>query len=191
MPGTAEAASALRDARLARFAALAAAVHVLEAGLPSPVPGIKPGLANIVTLIVLLRHGWRAAVVVTLLRVVLSGLVLGTLFAPTFWLSLAGGLAAVAALGLGALGRRAGGWLAPGPVGLSVLAACAHIQAQFWLAWSWFIPHPGLLGLLPLLQGAALAAGLLTGLLAARILAAMQRKAAALPAGSPGGILPP
>ena len=72
MPGTAEAASALRDARLARFAALAAAVHVLEAGLPSPVPGIKPGLANIVTLIVLLRHGWRAAVVVTLLRVVLA-----------------------------------------------------------------------------------------------------------------------
>lgn len=176
MPFTTDHVSATRtlpagDLRIARYAALAAAIHVLEAGLPAPVPGVKLGLANIITLIVLWRHGLGAALAVTLLRIVLSGIVLGTLFSPTFWLSLTGGLAAMAALGLGQLGRRLPPAWAPGPVGLSLLAACAHIQAQFWLAWAWFVPHPALFALLPLLQGAAIISGVLTGLLAARILA--------------------
>ena len=34
----------------------------------TPLPGIKPGLANIVTLLVLQRHGWRATAWVTGLR---------------------------------------------------------------------------------------------------------------------------
>lgn len=169
------------DVRIARYAALAAAIHILEAGLPSPIPGIKPGLANIVTLIVLWRHGWKAAAAVTLLRVALSGLVLGTLFAPTFWLSLGGALAALGALLAGAAWRRYLPRWAPGPLGLSLLAACAHIHGQFWLAWAWFIPHPGLGALLPLLQGAAIASGLLTGLLSARVLQRMQALEQRLP----------
>ena len=44
------------DRLIAGYAALAIVIHVLEAGFPSPVPGVKPGLANVVTLIVLLRR---------------------------------------------------------------------------------------------------------------------------------------
>lgn len=170
------------DVRWARYAALAAAIHVLEASLPSPIPGIKPGLANVITLIVLCRHGWTAACWVTALRVLLSALVLGTLLGPTFWLSLAGGLSALAVLGLAYAWMT---WLprtAPGPMGMSVLAALAHIQGQFWLAYVWFIPHPGLLSLLPLLGAAAVISGLLTGLLAAQVLQRMPAVAPALPA---------
>ena len=58
------------DAVIAGFAALAIAVHVIEAAFPTPLPGIKPGLANVITLIVLLRHGAVAAVWVALLRVI-------------------------------------------------------------------------------------------------------------------------
>lgn len=170
------------DVRWARYAALAAAIHVLEAGLPSPVPGIKPGLANVITLIVLCRHGWTAACWVTALRVLLSALVLGTLFGPTFWLSLGGALSALSVLGLAYLWMTWLPRLAPGPVGVSVLAALAHIQGQFWLAYVWFIPHPGLLSLLPLLGAAAVISGLLTGLLAAKVLERMPAVQPSLPA---------
>lgn len=183
MPSISEptAAVILRDRRIAGFAALAAAIHVLEAGLPSPLPGVKLGLANIITLIVLLRHGPRAAIAVTLLRIVLSGIVLGTLFAPTFWLSLSGGLAALGCLLIGFGWQHIHTASAPGPIGLSLLAACAHIQAQFWLAWAWFVPHPALFSLLPLLHGAAIASGVLTGWFAQRVLLRMQDLSAALP----------
>ena len=43
------------DHRIARYAAAAIALSVVEAAIPSPLPGVKPGLANIITLIVLAR----------------------------------------------------------------------------------------------------------------------------------------
>src|SRR3569832_784692 len=57
------------DRRIARLAALAIGLTLAEAALPSPVPGVKPGLANIVILLVLLQYGWRAAAWVSGLRV--------------------------------------------------------------------------------------------------------------------------
>ena len=47
------------DRRIARLAALAIGLTLAEAALPSPLPGVKPGLANIVVLLVLLQYGWR------------------------------------------------------------------------------------------------------------------------------------
>ncbi len=69
------------DIRIARLAAFAIVLAVAEAGIPSPVPGIKPGLANIVTLLALERLGWRAAAWVSLLRVFGSALALGGVLA--------------------------------------------------------------------------------------------------------------
>ena len=43
------------DRRIARLAALAIGLTLAEAALPSPLPGVKPGLANIVVLLVLLQ----------------------------------------------------------------------------------------------------------------------------------------
>src|SRR3989338_4054641 len=56
------------DHHIARMAAVALGLTILENAIPSPLPGVKPGLANIVTLIVLARYGWRTAAWVTLLR---------------------------------------------------------------------------------------------------------------------------
>ena len=57
------------DFRVARYAAAAIALSVAEAAIPSPLPGVKPGLANIIVLLVLMRHGWAEAAWVALLRV--------------------------------------------------------------------------------------------------------------------------
>jgi heptaprenyl diphosphate synthase len=88
------------DRRIARYAAAAIALSVAEAALPSPLPGIKPGLANIIVLVVLARHGWRDAAWVSLLRVVAGSLAIGQFLAPGFFLALAGALCSLAMLAL-------------------------------------------------------------------------------------------
>jgi uncharacterized membrane protein len=55
-------------------------------------PGIKPGLANIVTLIVLARYGWVAAAWVSGLRIFAGSLLLGYFLSPGFFMSLTGAL---------------------------------------------------------------------------------------------------
>lgn len=156
------------DRRIARLAALAIGLTLAEAALPSPVPGVKPGLANIVILLVLLQHGWRAAAWVSALRVLAGGLLLGSLFAPGFWLSAAGALASLLVL---ALVRHL-----PsrhfGPVSLSVLAAFGHIGGQLALAAAWLLPGAAVLKLLPVFAAAALVFGAVNGVVVARLLAA-------------------
>ena len=69
IPSVIELPVSLDDRRIARYAAAAIALTVAEAAIPSPLPGVKPGLANIIVLIVLMRHGWKDAAWVSLLRV--------------------------------------------------------------------------------------------------------------------------
>ncbi len=154
------------DHRIAWLAALAIAIHVLEAALPSPLPGIKPGLANVITIAVLVQFGWRTAVWVSLLRVLCGSLLIGTFLSPTFLLSLGGALSSLLVLWLA--GRMPGRGF--GPVGFSILAAQAHMSGQFLIAYSLFIPHAGLWKLFPVLLTAALLFGLLSGIITNQML---------------------
>ena len=155
-----------QDHHIARMAALALGLSVLEAVIPSPLPGVKPGLANIVTLIVLARYGWRAAAWVSLLRVLAGGLLMGNFLSPGFFLSLSGALCSLAVLAVSQhLPQR---WF--GPVTHSIFAAFAHIAGQLLLVYFWLIPHIGLLYLVPVFAAAALIFGTVNGLIAAHYL---------------------
>jgi len=155
------------DRRIARLAALAIGLTLAEAALPSPVPGVKPGLANIVILLVLLQYGWRAAAWVAGLRVLAGGLLLGSLFAPGFWLSAAGALVSLSVLALARyLPSRHFS-----PVSLSVLAAFGHIGGQLALVGIWLLPAAALIKLLPVFAAAALVFGTVNGLIVIRMLA--------------------
>ena len=159
-----------QDHHIARMAALALGLSVLEAAIPSPLPGVKPGLANIITLIVLERYGWRTAVWVSLLRVLAGGLLLGNFLAPGFFLSLSGALCSLAVLAASQhLPLR---WF--GPVTHSILAAFAHIAGQLLLVYFWLIPHTGLLYLIPIFAAAAMVFGTVNGMIAAHYLDASQ-----------------
>ena len=157
------------DCRVARHAAAAIALAVAEAAIPLPLPGVKPGLANIVTLVVLARWGWREAAWVSLLRVFAASLLLGQFLAPGFFLSLAGALASL--LVLGASARLPKKWF--GPVTHSVLAAIAHIGAQLVGVRLWLAPHDGVFYLVPVFGCAALLFGLVNGLATAALLRGM------------------
>ncbi|MDR2875609.1 MAG: Gx transporter family protein [Methylobacillus sp.] len=154
------------DHRVARLAALAIMLHLIEAVIPSPLPGVKPGAANIVTLYVLYRFDFATAAWVSLLRVVAGSLLLGNFLSPAFALSLTGALCSLLILrGAMLLPRR---WF--GAISLSVFAAFAHIAGQLLVVRLWLIPHAGVAYLIPVFAAAALFFGAINGLITARLL---------------------
>lgn len=154
------------DHQLARLAAVGIVIAMLENAIPSPLPGVKPGLANLVTLIALQQLGWRAACWVSVLRIVGSSLLLGSFLTPGFWLSLSGGIVSLLCLGLA--------WRLPrrlfGPLSHSLLAAVGHLAGQLTLARLWLLPHDGVWLLLPPLMLSSLLGGIATGLLTLNLL---------------------
>ena len=153
------------DVRIARLAAAAVGLSLIDAAIPMPLPGVKPGLANIVTLLVLARYGWQTAAWVCLLRVFAGALLLGQFLAPGFFLSLAGALSSLALLAVARhLPVR---WF--GLISWSLLASFAHIAGQLLLVRLWLIPHDGLFRLTPIFALAALIFGIINGFIACRL----------------------
>ncbi len=167
-------AAARRRVFLALFAALAVAVHTLEALLPAPAPWFRLGFANILTLVALFLYGSGGAWSVTLARIGLGSLLLGNLFAPAFFLSLTGGTLATALM---CLARRLGG-RAIGPVGVSVLGAAAHAAGQMLAAWALLVRHDGLWRIFPFFLLAAILTGVINGLVAHRVLELLREQPA-------------
>jgi len=154
-----------RMALMALLVGLGVVLHRLEALLPLPTPWVKLGLANIITLIALVFLGFRAALEVTLLRILLGSVLAGTFLSPTFFLSLAGGLASVCMMGLlYRQGRRPFSL-----VGVSVASAYAHTTAIFVCVFFLFIHQRAFFNLLPVFLTFSLVSGILTGLLANRL----------------------
>ena len=83
-----------RLAVLAMFTAIALTIFVAEAQIPPvvPIPGVKLGLANIVTLIAMALLGRRQAGEILLVRIVLGSVFTGGVSAMLF--SIAGGVLA-------------------------------------------------------------------------------------------------
>ncbi|MDR3352735.1 MAG: Gx transporter family protein [Zoogloeaceae bacterium] len=165
-PSTIELAVDADDLRIARLAAAAVGLALVDATIPMPLPGVKPGIANIVTLMVLARYGWRVAAWVSLLRVMACALLLGQFLAPGFFLSLSGTLMSL--LVLAPAMRLPARWF--GVVSWSLLASFAHIAGQLMLARLWLVPHDGIFRLTPIFLLAALVFGIMNGLVAARLL---------------------
>jgi heptaprenyl diphosphate synthase len=151
--------SARTASRLAILVAIATVLQIAESLVPKPVPWLRLGLANAVTLLVLVRSGAAAAGVVTGVRVLLGGLVLGTLGSPAFFLSAAGASAAWAAMALAA--RLAMPPLSP--LGVSVLGAAVHAGGQLVAFSALFGVGSPALVLAPLLVSTAVPLGLVSG----------------------------
>jgi heptaprenyl diphosphate synthase len=155
-----------RDHHIAKMAAIALGLTVLENAIPTPLPGVKPGLANIVTLIVLARYGWRVAAWVSVLRVFAGSLLFGSFLTPGFFLSFTGALCSL--LVLGGMRHLPARWF--GAVTHSICAAFAHISGQMIVVYLWLIPHAGVVYLIPIFAAAALVFGTVNGLIAAQLL---------------------
>ncbi len=67
-------------------------------GLIFLVPGVKLGLANVITLIVLMTLGEKDAFIVVMIRLLIVALTYSGLFSNSFWISLSGGLLAIVSM---------------------------------------------------------------------------------------------
>ena len=151
----------IEDHRIAKLAAFAICLHMVEAVFPSPLPGVKPGIANIVVLFVLYEYGFKYALWVSLLRVFASSLLLGQFLSPTFVLSLSGALASLLVLFVAQ-------WLPKkgfSAVSLSIFAAFGHIAGQLLVVRIWLIPHESVWIFVPIFALAALFFGSVNGLI--------------------------
>ena len=113
-------------AMLGLCTAAAMILSYVESFIPSVTPGLKIGLPNVVIVFVLYRAGWPSAAAVSLVRVVLTAILFGSV------MSLAYGLAgAVLSLIVMTLLRRLHFFSV---VGVSVAGGVAHNAAQILVA---------------------------------------------------------
>jgi heptaprenyl diphosphate synthase len=150
--------------------ALALALHLLESQIPSPLPWVRPGFANLMTLVAVLTVGWRAGLLVAVLRVGIGSLLLGGFLGPAFTLSLAGAVASTLVMALMARGA----WRLWSPLAVSAAGAVAHGAAQLLVLAAVLLRATDLSWLLPWVLVPSLVSGIATGLLANLVLVRWQ-----------------
>ena len=152
----------------AMLTAMALALSYLENFFPLslaiPIPGIKLGLANIVTVFALYALGPVQALLILLSRCVLGAVFAGNMNALLF--SLLGGVTAMLVMILLSRSRRLSVY------GVSVGGAAAHNCGQVAAA-ILTLGNTALLYYLPVLLGVSLFTGALTGLIAACLFQAL------------------
>ncbi|MBM3331298.1 hypothetical protein FJY68_05515 [candidate division WOR-3 bacterium] len=174
-----------RIVRLSLLVACASVLQVAESLLPHPIPGVRLGLANIITVIAMVYIGPASAVELAVLRTLVSSMVMGTFLTPTFVLSFSGGV--VSALVMILLFQLSGrGMFSFGLVGISVGGAVSHIAAQVALVYLLFIRSSGVLWLWPWLGLSAVVTGVLTGVIAIQAVRRLESGAGIKEPGTPG-----
>lgn len=160
---------ARRITLLALLTAIALIIFMVEAQIPPPIaiPGVKLGLANIITVYAVFTLGAGDALLILVARIVLGAMFSGQMM--TVFYSLGGGLLAWAAmLALKKLLTREQIWLC------SPVAAVFHNIGQLTVAAA-FMKTWAVMAYLPYLLLAGVAAGLFTGLCAQFLIRHLER----------------
>lgn len=152
-----------KTAYLGLFLALALICSYVESLIPFSVgiPGVKLGLANIVVILMLYETQARFALLISILRIVLAGLLFGNLFSILY--SLAGGLLSFLCM---ALLKQTGKFRI---ISVSAVGGITHNLGQILLA-AVIVENKNLLYYFPLLLLAGIATGILIGITAQEIL---------------------
>ncbi|RMG68970.1 MAG: Gx transporter family protein [Nitrospirae bacterium] len=153
--------------RIALLSAFAIGLHALERLIPSPVPWLRFGFANIIVLVALVIYGFRVGMMITLVRVLIGSLFIGSFLGPGFVLSLSGGIVSTTAMFISIRLFRA----AISPFGLSIVGAFFHNLTQLLVAYVLFIRRlDAMLYLAPLILFLGIITGSINGLLALSVI---------------------
>ena len=159
---------AKRVAFISISVALAMVLSFLESLIPplAAVPGIKPGLANSVTLFLLYRLGAPVAILVSLVRVFLSSLLFGSVV--SLWYSLAGACLSFAVM---LLLKKTDKF---STVGVSVAGAVMHNAAQITVA-ALLMETAEIISYLPVLTVTGVITGIIVGVIAGLVSARIKK----------------
>ena len=147
-----------RVTRLALLTAIALTIFMVEAQLPelSAIPGIKLGLANLVSVVGLYTIGIVGTILTALVRIVLVGFTFGNAFSMFY--GLAGGIVSMAVM----IGAKKTGWFSS--VGVSILGGIFHNAGQLTVA-AYVTRTAGVFAYFPMLLAAGVVTGAVIGML--------------------------
>ncbi len=144
---------------LALLVALAIVLRGLEGLIPNPLPWIRIGLANIMTLLAILLFGLKSGLLLTILRVFIASLLFGTFLSPTFLLSFSAGICSTLIMG----GAHLLFEKTFSPVGISVLGGFTHNLVQLCAAYLVIVKHAEIFYLFPILSLIGIISGFFNG----------------------------
>ena len=150
---------------LGLFLALAIALGMFESMIPDfLVPGFKLGLANIAIVLLLFGAGWKEALFVNVLRVILVSLLRGNFLTMGGWMSFAGmALSFIGMLLLHLLWKKAS------VIFVSVIGALLHDVGQIFVAFL-YMENGGIFYYLPFMVLLSLGTGVFAGVVAYTLL---------------------
>ena len=147
--------------RLSMLLALSVALNIIETSLPllnGYIPGLRLGLANIVTLFILYQFSLKDALYIGILRVFLVGILRTGIFSTTFFFSLTGVLLSILFM---YLAKR---FLNLSIIGVSIIGSIAHSTGQV-LASIFVLQMSSMIYYLPWLLLFSIPTGILVGIL--------------------------
>lgn len=148
----------------ANLLAIAIVLNVLESWINViPVPGAKIGLANIVTLVVLVLYNPKDSILLVIMRVIIVSLLTGKLLNPIFYMSLSGGIFASLAM---AFIYKLNFFGIPG---VSIIGSLFHTLGQI-VAGIIVIGSVAVVGYLPIMLAISVPAGIATGIITVKFL---------------------
>lgn len=152
-----------RAAYMGLLTALALILSYIEALIPFQpgIPGIKIGLANLAVLICLYLFGWKEAMLLTVVRVLVGGFLFGNLFMIAY--SLSGALCSAVTM---ILLRRSGGFHIPV---VSAAGGVMHNMGQLMVAF-WAVDSYSVVYYMPVLILSGLITGIVIGTIGALVL---------------------
>ena len=146
--------------RMALLTAIALTIFMVEAQIPAlvPVPGVKLGLANIVTVFAVYNMGSKEGALILAARIFLGAVFAGN-FSTIFYSAAGGACAILVTIGLKRILTKNQLWVA------GALGAVAHAVGQMAVAIA-LTGTPGLIVYLPVLIITSIITGIFTGLCA-------------------------
>ncbi|MBN1695256.1 Gx transporter family protein [candidate division WOR-3 bacterium] len=140
------------------FTAASISIFVIESLFPTPIPGIRLGLANIFILLALIFFGLKEALLIGILKSIVGSLILARLLTPSFIFSISGTVLSTFIMWLVIHTR-----LPFSLLGISMIGAEANVIIQLIIAVSIFLPGVSFFRIAPIYVLSSIITGSITG----------------------------
>ncbi len=147
--------------QLALIVTIGTILFSIESFIPTPMPWIKLGLANITTILALKWWNLKEAFIVVFMRVIIGSLLIGRFLHPTFIISLSGNIIAALTMYVTIIyGERIFSI-----VGISIIGAVFKNITQLFIVYFLYLRHLYIFSLIPFFLFSALVTGIIIGLI--------------------------
>lgn len=141
---------------LAFYLAISIVISYVESFIPIPIPGVKLGLANVITLFLLYEEKWYNALLILLARIFIVSFIRGTFLNVNFLISLGGGILAFVVMLIFTRFKFLSS------ITVSVLGSLGHAVGQILVVYI-IMASPAIIYYLPIILFLSIITGILSG----------------------------